>query len=77
MGSQGMKKRRKGGNPQHLPKVGTRTQAAAEQHREREAVLDVMGVHHDAGSTHWFTWVAIALIIAVAVLGVASLALID
>lgn len=72
-----MKRRRKGGNPQHLSKVGTHTQAAAEQHREREAVLDVMGVHHDAGSTHWFTWVAIVLIIGVAVLGAMSLAFID
>jgi hypothetical protein len=74
-----MKRRRKGGNPQHLPKVGTHTQAAAaaEQHREREAVLDVMGVHHDAGTTHWFTWVAIVLIVVVAVLGAMSLAFID
>jgi hypothetical protein len=72
-----MKRRRKGGKPKHLPKVGTRTQAAAEQHRERDAVLDVMGVHHEAGNTHWFTWVAIVLIIAVAVLGAASLAFID
>jgi hypothetical protein len=72
-----MKRRRKGGHPQHLPKVGTHPQAAAEQHREREAVLDVMGVHHDAGSTHWFTWVAIALIVVVAVLGAMSLAFID
>jgi hypothetical protein len=78
MGSQGMKRRRKGGHAEHLPKVGTRTQIEAEQHREREAVLDVMGVHERPGGGYaWLTWVAIVLIIAVAVAGAASLAFID
>ncbi|MGH9026786.1 MAG: hypothetical protein ACRDWD_11835, partial [Acidimicrobiia bacterium] len=59
MGSQGQKRLRKSGHPEHLPKVGTRTQAEAEQHREREAVLDVMGIHHESGGHGWMTWVAV------------------
>ncbi|HEY4397211.1 MAG TPA: hypothetical protein VGO28_06020 [Acidimicrobiia bacterium] len=44
MGSQGEKHSRKGGQRQHLPKVGTRDEAREEQHREREAVADTLGL---------------------------------
>jgi hypothetical protein len=73
-----MKKSRKSGSRQHLDKVGTRSAAAAEQHKEREAVLDVMGIHHHEDGGHgWLTWVAIGLIMIVAVAGAMSLAFID
>jgi len=44
MGSSGMKKRRKPDQPAHLPKVGTHDEIREEQHLERSAVLDVMGL---------------------------------
>jgi hypothetical protein len=73
-----MKKSRKGGSRQHLQKVGTKPSAAAEQHREREAVLDTMGIHERPGGGHgWVMWAAIVLIMIVAVAGTMSLALID
>ena len=54
MGSQGMKKRRKGGKRQHLDKVGTHhggsaAEARHEQELERSAVADVMGVGNAPG----------------------------
>jgi hypothetical protein len=49
---------------------------AAEQHREREAVLDVMGIHHNPSGGHgWLAWVGVAVVIVVAVAGTMSLAL--
>ena len=73
-----MKKSRKGGSRQHLEKVGQHPAAAEEQHKEREAVLDVMGIHHSEGGGHgWLTWVAIGVIMIVAVAGAMSLAFID
>jgi hypothetical protein len=54
MGSQGMKRRRKGGKPRHLDKVGTHhgdslAEARHEQELERSAVADVMGLGNAPG----------------------------
>ena len=71
MGSQGMKRTRKGGSRQHLPKVGTHDEAREEQHLEREAIGDVMGL----GSVP--SWVrTAALLVGALVLVVAVIALI-
>jgi dolichyl-phosphate-mannose--protein O-mannosyl transferase len=51
-----MKKSRKGGRRQHLAKVGTRDEARQEQHRERDAVADTMGM---GGAASWVKWVAL------------------
>jgi hypothetical protein len=48
-----MKKRRKPNQAQHLPKVGTRDEAAYEQHLERQAVADTMGLGNAPG---WLKW---------------------
>jgi len=44
MGSRGEKRSRKSKHRKHLPKVGTRDEARAEQHRERQAIADTMGM---------------------------------
>jgi hypothetical protein len=51
-----MKKSRKGGRRQHLEKVGTRDEARQEQHLERDAIADVMGM---GGAARWVKWVAL------------------
>jgi hypothetical protein len=74
MGSQGEKRSRKGGRRQHLPKVGTRDEARAEQRRERAAIADTMGLGRAP------TWVRVtALLVGAAVLigGVLALVAID
>jgi len=68
MGSKGSKPR-KPSHSQHLPKVGTRDEIEYEQHLEREAVLDVMGI---SGFPSWAKWSIIAfcvLLLIGAVLG--------
>jgi hypothetical protein len=45
MGSKGSKPRKGHEHPQHLAKVGTKTENQRLQHAEREAVLDNMGAH--------------------------------
>jgi hypothetical protein len=72
MGSKGEKHSRKGGQRQHLPKVGTRDEARAEQHREREAVADTMGF----GRTPvWVRWAALFIVAVIVIGGVVTLAL--
>jgi hypothetical protein len=72
MGSQGEKRSRKGGRRQHLPKVGTRDEAHAEQHREREAVADTMGLGRTPA---WVRWAALFVVAVIVIGGVVTLAL--
>jgi hypothetical protein len=72
MGSQGEKHRRKGGHREHLPKVGTRDEARAEQHREREAVADTMGLGRTPA---WVRWAALCVGAIILIVGVVTLAL--
>jgi hypothetical protein len=72
MGSQGEKRSRKGGRRQHLPKVGTRDEARAEQHREREAVADTMGLGRTPA---WVRWAALFAVAVIVIGGVVTLAL--
>ena len=72
MGSRGEKHSRKGGHRQHLPKVGTRDEARAEQHREREAVADTMGFGR---SPAWVRWAALFVVAVIVIGGVVTLAL--
>jgi hypothetical protein len=53
-----MKKSRKGGRRQHLAKVGTHAGARQEQHDEREAIADTMGI---GGAASWVKWTALAI----------------
>jgi hypothetical protein len=71
MGSQGEKRSRKGKKRTHLPKVGTRDEARAEQHREREAVADTMGFRTPA----WVRWAALFVVAVIVIGGVVTLAL--
>ena len=70
MGSQGEKRSRKGGQRQHLPKVGTRNAARAEQRRERGAVADTMGLGRTPA---WVRWTALFVGAAILIGGVATL----
>jgi len=72
MGSKGEKHSRKGGQRQHLPKVGTRDEARAEQHREREAVADTMGLGRTPA---WLRWAALFVGAVILIAGVLTLAL--
>jgi hypothetical protein len=72
MGSRGEKHSRKGGQRQHLPKVGTRHEARAEQHREREAVADTMGLGRMPA---WVRWAALFVGAVILIVGVITLAL--
>jgi hypothetical protein len=72
MGSKGEKHSRKGGQRQHLPKVGTRDEARAEQHREREAVADTMGFGRTPA---WVRWAALFIVAVIVIGGVVTLAL--
>jgi hypothetical protein len=72
MGSRGENHSRKGGQRQHLPKVGTRDEARAEQHREREAVADTMGLGHMPA---WVRWAALFVGAVILIVGVVTLAL--
>jgi hypothetical protein len=74
MGSQGMKRTRKGDHRQHLPKVGTRGEIREEQHLERAAIGDAMGLSHVPA---WFRWAAIVVGTIVLVVAVVSLIAID
>jgi hypothetical protein len=70
VGSQGEKHSRKGGQREHLPKVGTREEARAEQHREREAVADTMGLGR---TPPWVRWAALFVAAVIVIGGVVTL----
>lgn len=74
MGSQGEKHSRKGGRREHLPKVGTRDEARAEQHREREAVADTMGLGRTPA---WVRWTALFVGALILIGGVVTLVALD
>ena len=74
MGSRGMKRTRKGEHREHLPKVGTRDEARAEQHLEREAIGDAMGLAHVPA---WFRWAALFVGGIILIVAVVSLVAID
>ena len=71
MGSSGMKKSRKGGSRQHLPKVTDNSRAAAihEQELERSAVMDVMGLGNLSPVTKTIAWVIFGIIAVCAIIG--------
>jgi hypothetical protein len=56
MGSSGEKRTRKGKRREHLPKVGTHDAVRAEQHRERQAIADSIGL---GGTPAWVRWTAL------------------
>jgi len=68
-----MRRSRKGGRRKHLDKVGTHSAARHDQHLEREAIADTIGL----GSTSsWVKWAALTiggLIVAAAVVAFVSL----
>jgi hypothetical protein len=74
MGSRGMKHSRKGGSRQHLPKVGTHETAREEQHLERAAIADVMGI---GGIPAWLRWAGLALGAAILAFAVITLIALD
>jgi hypothetical protein len=67
VGSKGSKPR-KPTHSQHLPKVGTRSDLEYDQHEEREAVLDVLGV---GDSSAWlkYTVVIIGILLLIGAIG--------
>jgi hypothetical protein len=60
VGSKGSKPR-KPSHSQHLPKVGTKTEARRVQHAERQAVADTMGV---GNAPTWIKFTAVFLVVA-------------
>ena len=70
-----MKKRRKGGNRQHLDKVDQHSHNAAvhEQALERQAVMDVMGMGDAGGAAKVIMWIVGGLLLAMAVVGLLAL----
>ena len=56
MGSSGEKRTRKGKRREHLAKVGTHDAVRAEQHRERQAIADSIGL---GGTPAWVRWTAL------------------
>jgi hypothetical protein len=71
MGSKGSKPRKKHGKPQqhqHLPKVGTATEAEREQHAERQAVLDNMGLGGASSGTRTILGIIAVVIVVAAIL---------
>jgi len=71
MGSRGEKRSRKGGHRDHLPKVGTRDAVRAEQHRERQAIADTIGLGR---APAWVRWTALLVGAAILIGGVVALA---
>jgi hypothetical protein len=70
MGSQGEKRTRKRRHRQHLPKVGTRGAVRAEQHREREAIADTIGLGRTPA---WVRWTALFVGAVILIGGVVTL----
>jgi hypothetical protein len=64
-----MKKSRKGSRRQHLEKVGTHGYSAAvhEQAREREAVLDTMGLGGAGRLGSTVVWIIVGLFLVAAI----------
>jgi hypothetical protein len=74
MGSRGEKRSRKSKHRKHLPKVGTRDEARAEQHRERQAIAGTMGM----GRTPlWVRWTALFVGAVILIGGVLTLVALD
>lgn len=71
MGSSGSKKSRKGGNRQHLAKVGTPAENA---HTMHGAERDVVGNFGIRGKGPMF-WIAVVIIAVIAIGGIVTLAL--
>ena len=74
MGSRGEKRTRKAKRREHLPKVGTHEAARAEQHRERQAIADTMGLRRTPA---WVRWTALLIGAAVLAGAVVSLIALD
>jgi hypothetical protein len=70
MGNRGEKRSRKGGPRTHLPKVGTRDEARAEQHRERQAIADTTGLGRTPA---WIRWTAMLVAAVILIVGVVAL----
>jgi hypothetical protein len=62
MGSKGSKPRKGHEHPQHLAKVGTKTENQRLQHAERDAVLDNMGAHSPTARIVFGTILALLVI---------------
>jgi hypothetical protein len=73
MGSQGMKHTRKGQSREHLPKVGTHDEAREEQHLERQAIGDVMGLGSVPSWVRWGALMVGAIILLFAVVTLIAL----
>jgi hypothetical protein len=75
VGSSGMKKRRKAktvqhGGREHLEKVGAHGHSAAvhEQQRERDAVMDTMGLSGVGGGGRTVMWIVFGIIAVLAII---------
>jgi hypothetical protein len=69
-----MTKSRKGGRRQRLAKVGTRDEARQEQHLERDAIADTMGM---GGAAPWVRWIALFIGAIILIGGVVTLIALD
>jgi len=62
MGSSGQRRRKGNQHPQHLPKVG----AHSEQHAERQAILDEMGLHDSPAWIRTTTGIVVTVLVVMA-----------
>jgi len=62
MGSSGQRRRKGNQKPQHLPKVGTHS----EQHAERQAILDEMGLHDSPAWIRTTTGIVVTVLVVLA-----------
>jgi len=65
MGSSGQRRRKGNKHPQHLPKVGSQS----DQHAERRAVLDEMGMRNAPPWIRTTTGIIVVALFAFAILG--------
>jgi len=80
MGSSGQKRSRKAkkghsGKPQHMPKVGTKTEERYAIRHERGAVMDNMGVRR--GTPPILMWGAVIIVVLIVVGGIVTLIALD
>ena len=68
-----MKRTRKGEHREHLAKVGTRDEIREEQHLERQAIGDAMGLSHVPGWLRWSALFVGAIILVVAVISLIAI----